>query len=79
VATAAFPRAARRSLLGKLAALRGPKARKLAILAAAVVREHATTVAALTAIDLGAFQAAAAAGWIVTGVSLLLLEFKIRD
>jgi len=78
VVTAALPRP-RRSLFGKLATLRGPKARKLTAQAAVLVREHVTTVAALSAIDLGAFRAAAAAGWIVTGVSLLLLEFKVRD
>lgn len=78
MATAALPRP-RRSLFGKLAALRSPAARKLTAQAAALVREHVTTVAALGAIDLGAFRAATAAGWIVTGVSLLLLEFKVRD
>jgi len=37
------------------------------------------TLAGLAAIDYGAFGAAPAAGWIVTGCSLLLLEFKVRD
>jgi hypothetical protein len=41
-------------------------------------REHVTTVVALAAIDLGAFQASRVAGWIVLGVCLLVADWKIR-
>ena len=56
----------------------GKKAKAFAARMAVAAREHVTTVAAFTAIDLGAFQASAVAGWIVLGLSLLLLEWKIR-
>ena len=69
-----------RSLLGKFATVLGDgTARRLAERAAAAVREHLPTVAGLGAMTFGAFQAAAAAGWIVAGVSLLVLEWKVRD
>ena len=72
--------AAPRSLLGKFArALGDGTARRLAGQAAAAAREHLATVTALTAVSYGAFQAAAAAGWIVAGLSLLLLEWKVRE
>ena len=71
---------ARRSLLGKvstaLAARRTGKPSKLAALAAAA-RQHVVTVAALTSVDIGAFHAGIAAGWIVTCVSLLALDFAV--
>lgn len=77
--TAALPRA-RRSLLGKLAAAAGDgRLAKLGKLAATVAREHLPTVAAFSAIDYGAFTGSPVAGWIVTGVTLLLLDFKVRD
>ena len=76
----AVAHAAPRSLLGKLAsALGNGVARRLAGRAAAAAREHLPTVTALTAVCFGAFQAAAAAGWIVTGLSLLVFEWKVRD
>ena len=79
MATAAFP-AAPRSLLGKLSsALAGGRGRRLAALAGAAAREHLPTVAGLGAVCFGAFEAAAPAGWIVTGLSLLVLEWKVRD
>lgn len=56
----------------------GRKAKALAARIAVAAREHLTTVAALGAIDLGAFQASRVAGWIVLGVCLLLAEWKIR-
>ena len=56
----------------------GKKARAFAARFAVAAREHVTTVAAFTAIDLGAFQASVVAGWIVLGVSLLLVEYKVR-
>jgi hypothetical protein len=78
VATAAFPRG-RRSLIGRLAAAAGDgRARKAAAAVVAAAREHLPTLAAFAAVDYGAFQAAAAAGWIVTGVTVLLLDWKVR-
>lgn len=56
----------------------GRKARARAAKLAAAAREHVTTVAALAAIDLGAFQASRIAGWIVLGCCLLIAEFKVR-
>jgi uncharacterized MAPEG superfamily protein len=70
------------TLIGRLAALRVPRAgrrtRSLAARAAAAAREHATTLAAFAAVDLGAFEASRPAGWIVTGLSLLIVEWKVR-
>ena len=57
----------------------GRKARALAARVAVAAREHVTTVVALASIDLGCFRASAVAGWIVLGVSLLVLEWKIRE
>ena len=57
---------ARRSLLGKVSAA-----------LAAAARQHVVTVAALTSVDIGAFHAGPVAGWIVTGVSLLALDFAV--
>jgi hypothetical protein len=54
------------------------KARAYAARLAVAAREHVTTVAALSAITLGAFRASVVAGWIVLGVCLLLAEWKIR-
>lgn len=55
----------------------GAKAKAVALRVAGAAREHVTTVAAFASIDLGCFRASAVAGWIVLGVSLLLLEWKI--
>lgn len=69
-------------LLALLAALIRPRdgrrARALAGRIAAAAREHVTTVAAFASIDLGCFRASMVAGWIALGVSLLLVEWKIR-
>lgn len=69
-------------MLGQLAGLRRPvpsrKARAVATKMAAAVREHLPTIAALAAVDLGSFEACRPAGWIVAGVSVLLLEWKVR-
>jgi hypothetical protein len=80
--------AARRpaTLIGQLTALLaglfrprdGRKARAWAGRIAVAVREHVTTAAAFASIDLGCFRASLVAGWIALGVSLLLLEWKIR-
>lgn len=81
MATAALPRA-RRSLLGKAVAAVAARTRKpgrpnkLAALAARA-REHMMTAAALASMDFGAFHAGPVAGWIVTGVSLLALDFAV--
>ena len=79
---AAVTAAPGRSLLGKLATLRAPRpgrrSRALAVKVAAAARDHVTTFAALAVIDLGAFEASPVAGWVVTGVSLLVAEFKVR-
>jgi hypothetical protein len=72
------------SLLGK--AVSGFQARRKARggrpgQVAAVVakaREHVLTVAALAAADLGAFHWGAGVGWLVTGASLLALDFAVR-
>lgn len=85
MATAAFPRA-RRSLLAKvasaLAARKRGRARpgapgRLAALAA-LARQHVVTVAALASVDTGAFHGGLVAGWVVTGVSLLVADFAVR-
>jgi hypothetical protein len=80
VTTASLARpGTRRSLLGKLWSAASPRCHRLAVRAAAGLREHMGTLAGLAAIDYGAFTAAPVAGWVVTGCSLLLLEFKVRD
>ncbi len=72
----------RRSLLGMAAAVvqagargRGHGERAAKLLAA--VRQHVVTAAALGSIDLGAFHWGPGVGWIVTGVSLLALDFAV--
>lgn len=75
------------TLLGKLAARRHQAAlagRRVAVPAwaarlAAAAADHVTTLAAFAAVDLGAFQAWRPAGWIVTGLSLLVFEWKVRE
>jgi hypothetical protein len=69
------------SLLGKAgAAFRARRKTRqgqvTAVLAKA--REHVLTVAALAAADLGAFHWGAGVGWLVTGASLLALDFAVR-
>jgi hypothetical protein len=81
VATAAVPRA-RRSLLGKAVAAVGARAKRpgrAGRLAAvvALAREHVMTAAALASMDFGAFHAGPVAGWVVTGMSLLALDFAV--
>jgi hypothetical protein len=69
-------------ILALIAALNRPRsgkrAKALASRFGVAAREHVTTVAAFASIDLGCFRASAVAGWIVLGVSLLLLEWKVR-
>ena len=81
--TAALPRPRRRSLIGKAAAAlaarraaRPGQPGKLAAIAA-IARQHVVTAAALASVDFGAFHAGPVAGWIVTGVSLLMLDFAV--
>ena len=72
----------RRSVLGKVTAVlsarrkTGKPGRLTAVLAQA--REHVVTVAALASVDIGAFHGGQIAGWVVTGVSLLALDFAVR-
>lgn len=44
----------------------------------AVAREHVVTFAALASVDFGAFHGGQIAGYVVTGVSLLALDFAVR-
>jgi roadblock/LC7 domain-containing protein len=79
MATAALPRG--RSLLGKASAIvaarkAGKPGRLAAVMAA--TREHVITFAALASADLGAWHWGPGVGWIVTGVSLLALDFAVR-
>jgi len=75
-----------RSLLGKAGAALSASRRRVrpgAVAAvAAKAREHVVTVAALVAVDIGAFHTPGGfgpmAGWIVTGGSLLALDFAVR-
>ena len=70
-----------RSLLAKAyAAVAARKHAKPVRVAAvvAVAREYVLTTAALAAADLGAFHWGPGVGWIVTGVSLLALDFAVR-
>lgn len=78
---AAVAAAPRRSLLGKVTAVlparkRVKTGRLAAVLAKA--REHVVTAAALASVDIGAFHGGQIAGWVVTGVSLLALDFAVR-
>ena len=71
----------RPSLLGKLtsaARARAPGRPGRLAAFAAVAREHIVTAAALGAVDLGVFHYGAGPGWIVTGLSLLTLDFAVR-
>lgn len=72
----------RRSLLGMAvsAAAARAKARgrssRLAK-AVAIAREHVMTAAALASMDVGAFHWGTGVGWVVTGVSVLALDFAV--
>jgi hypothetical protein len=83
VTAATLQGASRRSLVGKLGSVLGAGSRakgKPSRIAAAlaVAREHVVTAAALAAVDIGAFHGCQVAGWVVTGVSLLALDFAVR-
>ena len=54
----------------------GGRPNRLAALAVQV-RQHLVTAAALAAMDFGAFHAGPVAGWVMTGVSLLALDFAV--
>jgi hypothetical protein len=45
--------------------------------AAVVARQHVVTAAALASVDVGAFHGGPVAGWVVTGLSLLALDFAV--
>lgn len=66
-----------RSLIGSLVAA-APGFRRLAARVLPLVREHAVSVAAFAAVDWGCWDAGRVPGLIVTGVSVLLLDFTIR-
>ena len=75
----------RRSVLGKAGSVLAARAKgrgpgrtgaKLAAFAA-VARQHVVTAAALVSVDVGVFHYGAGAGWIATGVSLLVLDFAV--
>jgi len=75
--------AGRQSLLGKAAAYAAARQRartgrpgRLAALVARA-REHVMTAAALGAFDLGAWHWGAGVGWLVTGASILALDFAL--
>jgi hypothetical protein len=73
---------ARRSLAGKLGSAVIARARakgKPSKLTAAlsVARQHVVTAAALASVDVGAFHGGQIAGWVVTGLSLLALDFAV--
>lgn len=75
--------AGRQSLLGKAAAYVAARQRartgrsgKLGAVVARA-REHVMTAAALGAFDLGAFHYGAGVGWLVTGASILALDFAV--
>lgn len=72
------------SLLGKarevLAARRAAAGGRSSVLTAvlAKAREHVVTAAALASADFGAFHWGNGVGLLVTGASLLLLDFAVR-
>lgn len=70
----------RGSLLGKVAASLHARAgaRGSASKAAAFIADHSGTAAALGLIDTGLWHVSPVAGWIGTGVAVLVLEFKVR-
>ena len=70
-----------RSLAGKVASVLSARKKARPGRVAAVVakaREHVLTAAALVSADLGAFHWGPGVGWIVTGASLLALDFAVR-
>jgi len=72
---------ARRSLLGHAltaAAAARPAWRPRLSALAAKAREHVVTAAALTLVDLGAWHGGQIWGFVVTGCSLLVLDFAVR-
>jgi hypothetical protein len=62
----------------RVPAVPGARLRELAGKVASAVVTHAATFAAWAAIDMGAFIANTAAGFIVTGVSILMLDLHVR-
>lgn len=75
-------RGTRRSLLGMAVAAVQSRMRSRARAGkltefVATARQHVVTVAALASVDIGAFHGGQVAGWIVTGLSLLALDFAV--
>jgi hypothetical protein len=67
----------RRSLIGALIDA-APGFRRLAAKTVPYIREHAVTAAAFSAIDWGCWDAGRIPGLIVTGASVLLLDWLVR-
>lgn len=70
-----------RSLIGKVAAVLSARARARGkpSRAAALLRDHVLTVAAMAAVDTGMFHLGLVTGCVALGVSLLVLDFKLDD
>ena len=64
------------SVVQASAAVAAKPGRLAAVLA--VAREHVVTFAALVSVDIGAFHGGQIAGFVVTGLSLLALDFAVR-
>lgn len=69
-----------RSLLGKLALALQARAKRSGKPSplAAFIADHSGTLAALGLIDTGLWHVSGVAGWIGTGVTVLVAELKIR-
>lgn len=76
MAAVTVPASAKRSLLGDL--LRSTALRQVLGVLAAVIGRNLLVIAGLGAMDAGSWAANPVAGWIVTGGSLLILDFKLR-
>lgn len=72
------PRLTGRSLLGKVALALTARAKGGQSRAAQAVADHSGTLAALGLIDTGLWHVSGVAGWIGTGVCVLVAELKIR-
>lgn len=70
-----------RSLLGKIASAAASRAAargRISSRAAAFITEHALTMVALGFADTGMWHLGPVAGWIATGVSVLIADFKFQ-
>jgi hypothetical protein len=72
----------RRSLLGTVVAMLHARSRARTgqpSRLAAAIKDHLLTFCAMGLIDTGAFHWSPIAGFIITGLSLLVADFKIQD